>query len=233
MASEQLSVAVATNFVPVMQRLVAEHKTKTGISARITSGSTGKLVAQVLLGAPHDLFFSADQERVATLINEDVADAETRITYAIGRIVYWAPSNDFGDLSFENAFLASNPSTIALANAKLAPYGAAAERTLSEILEGQHTRPKFVTAENVGQVFAIVATGNSPAGFVALSAVTGNPDVDPRTYVVVPSSMHQPIKQDAIILNRSKLKEQAIAFLNFVRGNQGRQIIARFGYDLP
>lgn len=216
-----------------MQRLVAEHETKTGISTRITSGSTGKLVAQVLLGAPHDLFFSADRGRVTTLINENVAVADSRFTYAIGRLVYWVPSNDLGELSIENAFSASTPSTIALANAKLAPYGAAANQALSKLLEGKRTRPKLVTAENVGQVFAIVATGNSPAGFVALSAVMGNPDVDPQTYVVVPSSMHQPIEQDAIILNRSKLKEQAIAFLDFVRGNEGRQIIARFGYDLP
>ena len=233
LASEQLSIAVATNFVPVMQRLVAEHETISGVSARITSGSTGKLVAQVLLGAPHDVFFSADQKRVSTLIDEDVAAADSRFTYAIGRLVYWAPASDFGDLTFEKAFSISNPSTIALANAKLAPYGAAASRTLSKLLKGKHTQPKLVTAENVGQAFAIVATGNSPAGFVAFSSVKNNPIVDPRAFVVVPSSMHQPIKQDAIMLHRSRLKDQAIAFLDFVRGNKGRQIIERFGYDLP
>lgn len=233
LASERLSIAVATNFVPVMQRLVAEHETISGVSARITSGSTGKLVAQVLLGAPHDVFFSADQKRVSTLIAEDVAAADSRFTYAIGRLVYWVPSNDFRDLTLVNAFSTSAPSTVALANPKLAPYGAAANRTLSKLLKGNRTRPKLVTAENVGQVFAIVATENSPAGFVAFSSVKGNADVDPRTYVVVPSSMHQPIKQDAIMLQRSRLKDQAIAFLDFVRGNKGRQIIERFGYDLP
>lgn len=232
-ASERLSIAVATNFVPVMQKLVTEHESKTGVAARITSGSTGKLVAQVLLGAPHDLFFSADQERITTLIKEDFADVDSQFTYAIGRLVYWAPSLDFKELSFENAFSDSNPTTIALANAKLAPYGAAADQTLATLLKRSNTRPKLVTAENVGQVFAIVATGNSPAGFVAFSSVKENADVDPRSYVVVPSSMHLPIKQDAIILNRSKLKDQAIAFLDFVRGDKGRQIIKRFGYDLP
>lgn len=216
-----------------MQRLVAEYETTTGISARITSGSTGKLVAQVLLGAPHDVFFSADQDRVTTLIKENIAAADSRFTYAIGRLVYWVPSYDIDKLPFERAFSESAPSTVALANAKLAPYGAAAERTLAKILKGKRTQPKLVTAENVGQVFAIVATGNAPAGFVALSSVKHNQDVEPQTYLVVPSSMHESINQDAIMLHRSKLKDQAIAFLDFVRGNQGRQIIARFGYDLP
>ena len=232
-ASERLSIAVATNFVPVMQKLVAEHKSKTGVAARITSGSTGKLVAQVLLGAPHDLFFSADQERVTALIKEDFAEADSQFTYAIGRLVYWAPSLDFNELSFENAYSSSNPTTIALANAKLAPYGEAANRTLSKLIKGDQSSPRLVTAENVGQVFAIVATGNSTSGFVAFSSVKQNEEVDPRSYVVVPSRMHQPIRQDAVMLYRSEMKEEANAFLEYVRSKSGRRIIKRFGYDLP
>lgn len=233
MASERLSIAVATNFVPVMRTLATDYQAKNEIDVRITTGSTGKLVAQLLLGAPHDLFFSADQERVVTLIEAKVADVSSRCTYAIGRLVYWAPSYDLEGHSFKEALARSNPAIVALANAKLAPYGEASQRVLTKVLDKKSTQPRLVTAENIGQVYAYVASSNVDAGFVAFSAVKGNRDIDPRSYVVVPSILHQSIRQDAVLLRRSKIPSQALAFLKYVRSEDGQQIIAQYGYDLP
>ena len=63
----ELTVAVASNFSAPAKRLADHYAESTGHNVRLVYGSSGKLCAQILHGAPFDIFLSADQEKPALL----------------------------------------------------------------------------------------------------------------------------------------------------------------------
>ncbi|MCY4657473.1 MAG: molybdate ABC transporter substrate-binding protein [Gammaproteobacteria bacterium] len=231
-AKDQLSIAVATNFLVPLQSLAQEFSEHSEVDIRVTSGSTGKLVAQLLLGAPHDVFFSADQERVEKLLHEGLAYASSRFTYAIGQLVIWVPGKEISGLPLLS-FLCEESDMIVIPNPKVAPYGRASEEVLQACPESFHKSTKLIVAENVGQAYSFLETSNARIGFVSLSYVKNSPDIAPNSFKVIPESMHTAIMQDAVMLKQSELSDQAEQFMTFVKSNRGKEIIHSFGYRTP
>lgn len=122
LAADTITVAVASNFSRPAAELAARFAGETGVVVRISNGSTGKLYAQIVNGAPFDVFLAADTERPKLLEESGHAVAESRFTYAQGALVLW--SRDAKDCL---AALADEGSgRVALANPRTAPYGKAA-----------------------------------------------------------------------------------------------------------
>ena len=231
-ADSKLSVAVATNFLVPFKAIAAELENRTGIKVRVISGSTGKLVTQLLLGAPHDVIISADQTRVELLIEKGLAERNSHITYAIGQLALWAPGEKLCDKDITEIF-PCNYDKVAIANPKLAPYGLASKQTLESIGEKTGATPGLVITENVGQVYSAIMTGNLRMGFLAFSYLKDNPNVDTCSYILVTADHHEPIKQDAAVLVRAKHKAQAKSLLDFMQSARGKELIKSFGYLAP
>ncbi|HWP13098.1 MAG TPA: molybdate ABC transporter substrate-binding protein [Ramlibacter sp.] len=223
-------VAVAANFTAPMEKIVVEFEKDTGHKAVLTFGATGNFYVQIRNGAPFMLMLAADDETPARLEKEGFAVAGTRFTYAIGRLVLWSAQpglvDDKGEILAKGRF-----EHIALANPKLAPYGAAAVETLTRLNLLEGLRPRFVQGENIGQAFQFVATGNAPLGFVALSQVMVNGRIAKGSAWVVPASLHAPIRQDAVILARGKDSAATAALAAYLRGDKARAIIRSYGYE--
>ena len=224
----EATVAAATNFVPVLHALIAKFEAESGHGLKLVPGSTGKLYAQIRHGAPFDVFLAADQERPRLLEADGGAVAGSRFTYAEGRLVLIRAGGgpvDFAGL-MDGGFR-----KLALANPKLAPYGLAAEQALRHAGVWERVAARLVYGENIGQSYTLVATGNADAGMVALSQVMG---VAPQpAFWPVPSEWHQPIRQDAVLVQRGEGNPAAEGFLAFLRSPPGREIIRDFGYGTP
>ncbi len=218
------TVAVAANFKPVADEIAAAFTKASGHQLRLTSGSTGKLYAQIVAGAPYDLFLAADQARPQKLVEAGLADAELRFTYAIGQLVLWSPSlPKVGPELLEDADFRH----LAIANPKLAPYGAAANEVLATLGVSEHLTDKLVYGDSVGQAFAFVHSGNAELGFVAASQVlerAGGTWVPPR-------GSYTPIRQDAVVLTPSNAA--AIAFAEFLQEDAARQLLRRYRFLQP
>lgn len=228
-AAEALA-AVATNFAEVMDALAPRFRESTGHRLRISSGSTGKLYAQIRNGAPFDLFLAADQRRPALLEVEGAAVAGSRFTYAIGRLTLWSAEKDRIRADGAVVLRRQDFRHLAIANPKLAPYGLAAQQALTALDLWKSLQDRIVQGENVGQAFSLVATGNAELGLVALSAV-----LSPRHKVTgsrwdVPVDLYAPIRQDAVLLSRGTDNAAARAFLAYIKSPAAREIVARFGY---
>ena len=223
-------VAVASNFTAPMQRIALEFEKDTGHRAVLAFGATGNFYAQIRNGAPFMLLLAADEETPARLEREGHAVAGTRFTYATGRLVLWSAQpglvDDKGDILAKGSFR-----HIALANPKLAPYGAATVETLTRLNLLEQVRPRFVQGENIGQAFQFVATGNAPLGFVALSQVTVNGRIAKGSAWVVPAGLHTPIRQDAALLVPGKGSAAAAALAAYLRSDKSRAIIRSYGYE--
>ena len=227
--ADQALVAVASNFNAPMQRLVAEFEAQSSHRITLTFGSSGKIYAQILNGAPYDAFFSADQDRPQRLESAGLTVATSRFTYATGRLALWA-SNSNAQVNNAEIIRAGNYNKLALANPTLAPYGQAAQQTLTHLGLAQTSQPHWVLGENIGQVYQFVKTNNADAGFVALSQIMMAGQIKDGTAWVVPSHYHQPILQDAVVLTRGSNNPAVLAFMAYVKTAQAQAILNDFGY---
>ena len=229
--ADEARVAVATNFLAPARALAEEFRRATGDEVALASGSTGKLAAQILRGAPYDAFLAADRERPAMLVEEGAADADSRFTYARGRLALWSRDPERIGGEGAEALRAAGVRRVAIANPALAPYGRAAEEVIAALGLTQALAGKLVLGENVAQAQAMVATGNAELGFVALSGLDG-PDGGGGSRWIVPEEMHAPIRQDAVLLSRAAPDGAAARFLEFLKGDEARALIAGYGYAL-
>lgn len=228
--ADEALVAVATNFVVAAERLTDDFEAASGHKLTVTSGSTGKLYTQIVNGAPYDLFLSADRQRPLLLEQSGHGVAGNRFTYATGRLALWSADESLIRQSISESLEQSGIRNIAIANPKLAPYGNAAMSVL-EALGWQHEFDwRLVSGENVGQAYALVATGNADLGFVALAQVLQDSKRSHGRYLEADSNMHSPIHQDAILLQNGSDNIAAQAFLEFLASDAARTLIRSMGY---
>ena len=227
----EVSVAVASNFTAPMKAIVQAFERDTGHRAILSFGATGQFYAQIKNGAPFAVLLAADDETPARLEREGVAVPGNRFTYATGKIVLWSKKADLVDTNGE-ILKTGKFDKLALANPKLAPYGAAAMQVLEKLNLTKQLGPKLVEASNIGQTFQFVSSGNAALGFVALSQVFENGKLKEGSGWVVPSNLYSPIKQDAVLLTSGKANVAAQALLQYLRSDKAKAIIVSFGYDL-
>lgn len=228
--ADQISVAVAANFTAPMQKIAAAFEADTGHKAELSFGATGKFYAQITHGAPFQVFLAADDATPARLEKEGKAVANSRFTYAIGTLVLWSAQPGYVDA--QGAVLKTGDfKHIAIANPKLAPYGAAAVQAMDKLGVTAPLQPRFVQGENIAQTFQFVSSGNAPLGFVALSQVMVDGKVAKGSAWQVPAELHEPIRQDAVLLTPGKDSAAAAALLTFLRSDKARAIIQSYGYS--
>jgi molybdate transport system substrate-binding protein len=228
----EVTVAVASNFLNPFKQLVPVFQKQSGHTVRTVSGSTGKLYAQIVHGAPFDVFLSADSERPRLLGKSGHAIPAERFTYAQGKIVLWSADprriDDDGKIVLQRRDFRH----LALANPKTAPYGKAAYTTLMRLNLWESVSSTLVRGENIAQTFQFVATGNAEVGFVALSQVMG-PHLKIRgSQWIVPEHLYEAIDQDAALLTRAQSQPAARAFLQFLKSDKARKLIQSYGYGL-
>lgn len=223
----EATVAVAANFTEPAREIGAAFTRATGHQVTFSFGNSAQLLTQIGQEAPFHVFLSADEERPRKAVGDGLALAESRFTYAVGKLVLW--STDPALVTGETTLKQGAFGKIAIANPAAAPYGQAAVETLKALGVLEALQPRIVQGNTIAQAFQFVETGNAELGFVALSQVIGRSD---GSRWLVPQSLYRPIRQDAVLLARGKDNEAARAFLAYLRGPEARAVIERFGYTL-
>ncbi len=229
--AEEVLVAVAANFTAPMQKIAAEFEKDSGHKAVLSFGATGKFYAQIANGAPFEVFLSADDEAPVRLEKEKFAVAGTRFVYAIGRVVLWSSKEGYVDGKGE-VLRKGGFQHVALANPKTAPYGAAAMQAMQKMGVLDTLRGKIVQGENIAQAHQFISTGNAELGFVALSQVFKDGRVTSGSVWIVPAGLHEPIRQEAVLLGKGQGKAAATALMSYLKSDKVREIIKSFGYEL-
>jgi molybdate transport system substrate-binding protein len=185
------------------------------------------LYAQITNGAPFDIFLAADRTTPALLEQNGQIEPGSRRTYAVGKLVLWAPG---ANSQVDERYLTDFDGTIAIANPELAPYGFAAMsliKSLTKRLDNQHSR--IVKGNNVAQAFQFVVTGNAAAGLVALSQIR-NSNIDSRLFWIVTQNYYDPIEQQLVIL---KPTDAGRDFISFLATDEAGSILSNDGYSRP
>jgi molybdate transport system substrate-binding protein len=225
----EVQVAVAANFSGTMKALSPVFEQESGHQARIITGATGKFYAQIKHGAPFQVLLSADAQTPLLLEQEGFAVPGSRFTYAVGRLVLW--SKQPGLVDAQGDVLRTKRFTrIAIADPRLAPYGAAAVQVLERMGVMPQVKDGLVQGNSVAQAYQFVASGNAELGLIASSqlAVTGQPMAGSSW--LVPESLHSPLRQDAVLLTSGQANPAAIALMLFLQSPRARAVMREHGY---
>jgi molybdate transport system substrate-binding protein len=233
-SNRELLVAAAADLRPVLAQLVTEfEETTSGLTVKAAYGSSGNLTAQILNGAPYDLFLSADADYPRAIMERGGATTGSQFNYAYGQIVLWVPEGSPVDISRgPESLLQDNVKRVAIADPRHAPYG----RTATAWLRGEgvyeQLKPKLILADNVSQAAHFAQTRNVDAALIAESLVAA-PSM--RGYHVRPLSttLYPPLQQTGLILGRTKMRDAAEAFRDFLLGPVGQKILSKYFQELP
>ncbi|WIJ25721.1 molybdate ABC transporter substrate-binding protein [Devosia sp. RR2S18] len=220
--AETVRVAVAANFTATAEQLSRVFAQQTGHELLLSSAATGQLYAQIVQGAPFDIFLAADAERPALAVEQGSGIEGSVFTYATGVLALYSTTLDVTggmdvlSVEFDN---------LAIADPQAAPYGRAALEVLSALGLAEAVQARLVIGDSITQALQFVETGNAELGFVAASQVLGKDNV-----WIVPTELYQPIAQDAVLLERGVANAAAGAFMQFLRGETATEIIEAAGY---
>jgi molybdate transport system substrate-binding protein len=98
---------------------------------------------------------------------------------------------------------------------------------LSQALE-----TKLVEGQNIAQTLQFVASGNAELGFVALAQVYKDGQITRGSAWIVPAELHEPIRQDALLLRKGQGNPAAEALLSYLKGPKAAAVIKSYGYQL-
>lgn len=232
-AADGLIVAVASNFQSSARVIAAEFTGTTGIPVRITSGSTGHLYAQIVNGAPYDVFLAADIERPQLLVKAGAAEADTYAVYATGYLVLWSIDPTYRRESCFEEFKAGRFSKLAIANPETAPYGLAARRLLQSAGLWEAMTDKLVFGENVSQTYQFAATGNASFGLVAASQVLASQSAQSTCLIdfSVEYGGMAGVSQAGVVLRRSGRPDEARKFMAHLMSQKTRALLNQRGYQ--
>lgn len=231
-----IRIAAAANLSDVLPEIIDGYKADKNLpelSIEVTYGSSGKLYAQAVAGAPFDLFLSANQEFAQKLATEmDTAKQGHRpFTYARGQLSLYSvtlPIKPLNEMTL-TAVLKSQPiAKITIANPELAPYGASAKAYLQQqgLFDELMKNKRIIQGENIGQTFQYANTGNVDYGFVAQSQVTAI-KATPQQFYILPPDSYPAILQDGVVTSDVPTAED---FANYLRSPAGQEYFAKAGY---
>lgn len=232
-ASQPVTVAVASNFGGTARALAKQFAANSDLEINITTGSSGKFYAQIEHGAPFDIFLSADAERPELLEQKGFIIAGSRFTYATGKMTLFSTDAQLAGQDCKGALVAGRFQHLAIANPKVAPYGVAAVSVMKSLgVSPEGLGERLVQGENIAQALQFVATGAAQLGFVALSQMKGKDAPAASCRWDVPSDMHEPIVQQAVLLKRAGKNVTARNFYKYLQSDAARALIREDGYDV-
>ncbi|MDU9023289.1 molybdate ABC transporter substrate-binding protein [Pseudomonas corrugata] len=228
--ADEVQVAVAANFTAPIQAIAADFEKDTGHKLVAAYGATGQFYTQIKNGAPFEVFLAADDTTPARLESEGDTVKGSRFTYAIGTLALWSAKDGYvdeqGQVLKNNGF-----QHLSIANPKAAPYGLAATQVLDKLGLAGQVKGKIVEGQNITQAYQFVSTGNAELGFVALSQVYKDGKLTGGSAWIVPAELHDPIKQDAVILDKGRANPAAKALMAYLQGPKAAAIIQAYGYQ--
>jgi molybdate transport system substrate-binding protein len=228
-------VAAASDLQFAVEEIAAKFTADTGMTVRLSFGSTGNFARQIREGAPFRIFMAADESFVLDLHKDGFA-ADDGDLYALGRLVMIVPKGSTlaadGSLkSLEDALAAGTITRFAIANPEHAPYGKRAMEALQSRGLWDPLQPFLVLGENVSQAAQFALSGDAEGGIIAYSLALA-PDVGALgTFELIPADWHAPLRQRMVLLNDAGV--EAKAFYAYMQQPAALAIMEKYGFVRP
>ena len=230
--AERAAVAVSHDFSPVMKQIAARFREETGHQLNVISGATPMLYQQIVNGAPYDVFLAGDQKHPELLEAAGLVAADSRYTYAVGRLALWSADRNgitvLGSKLLQEAEFAS----LAIVNPEYGAYGMATQQALDNLEVLDALANKLDKKANLKRVYQAVADNQAELGIVAVSQVVRSKGLERGSRWNVPAHLHEPIRQDVVLLQQGQNNAAALLFMSYLRAADSQSLIRSMGYGL-
>lgn len=235
LAQDRPTLAAAADLKFALEEVAAQFEKDTGQRLRLVFGSSGAFYAQILQGAPFQMFMSADESLIFKLADAGKTEDRGRL-YALGRIAlivpHGTPIKADGELKDVGAALRDGRlQKFAIANPEHAPYGARAREALQRAGLWQLIEPKLILGENVAQTAQFATSGSAQGGIIALSLASAPSIARLGDVALIPDSMHGPLKQRMVLLKGASPAVRA--FYDYIATANAQLIMKRYGFAMP
>jgi molybdate transport system substrate-binding protein len=226
-ADRPVIVSVAASTKELIDRLVAEFTAATGTEVKVNAGPSNALAAQILAGAPADLFLSANQQWADEIAKADKAAASARLL--TNRLVIVVPESNPGEVHEPQDLMSEKVTKIALAGEKV-PAGMYAEQALTklELFEPLTAAQKIVCGQDVRNTLSFVERGEAEAGIVYSTDVPIASGV--TTAYEFDASLHDEIVYVLVLLKHEVELPAAREFFEFLQSPLAEPVYAQFGF---
>ncbi len=225
-AGEKINVAVVAGFIQTFKEIASAYEAKMGIKIEVVFSSAGRLYAQIINGAPYDIFLSADQERPDLLYSE--ALCEKPFIYAIGEVVLWSANKNFCNLdNWHSAIRQDSVKKVAIVNPKTGVHGERAKKALQDAGLWDTVMRKMVYAPDMAQAFQYATEGAVDAAFCPLALAYTEKGKKGCYYEMKDALL---VVYSACVLKNSKNLERAKQFASFLNSPEAEKIKKKYGY---
>ena len=229
--AEQITVVAASDLMAPISEIVQQFERETGHQVRVTLGSSGNFYAQILNGAPFDVFLSADVNYPKELEKAGRAVSGSTFVYGVGQIALWTTKDSKIDVKAlgMKALMMPAVKKIAIGNPEHAPYGRAAVAAMQKTNVYEYVKDKLVLGENISQAAQFVHSGAADVGIIALSIALSAPMQQSGVYWIVPRNTYPPLEQGAVLLKHGGTA--AKVFHEWLRSPAAVRILAQYGFQ--
>ncbi|AKB52425.1 Molybdenum ABC transporter, periplasmic molybdenum-binding protein ModA [Methanosarcina barkeri str. Wiesmoor] len=226
---DAITVSAAASLTEAFTDIESQFETENpDVDVNFNFAGSGNLRQQIEGGAPVDVFASANQNHMDILAGEKLIENSTRKDFAQNSLVLIVPTNSDLNITGIKDLTAPEVEKISIGNPETAPVGKYATQALTEAGIWDQIKDKTILAEDVKQVLTYVERGEVDAGFVYM---TDAKTADPGTIKVVATvPVNTSISYPIAVVSDSDNKEEAQEFVDFITGDEGQEILEKYGF---
>lgn len=228
--AEQLRISVAASMTDVLKELISNFSTHhKDIQILPNFGPSGGLAKQINLGAPADIYISANPKWMDYLIEQRKIDISTRKTFAHNSLVFVGTKNE------DVTSLADLPQLqrIGIASPKSVPAGQYAEQALCKtgLYKQLLGAGKLVMAKDVRQALIYADRGETDGSFV----YTTDALLAKQAVILfnVPQDLYSHVTYPLALTQVGATKPAAQSFYDYITSEDSHDIINKYGFSLP
>lgn len=224
----ELTVFAAVSLRDVLAQLGAYYEKQTGDKAVFSFGASSLLARQIEAGAPADVFFSADEDKMNQLEAAGLILKETRKSLLSNALVIVVSAKTNIALKSAADLMRPEIKRIALAEPRTVPAGIYARRYLENSGVWKSVQPKVIPTENVRAALVAVEGGNADAAIVYRTDVRGSKDA--RIAYEVPPDQTPAISYSVAVVKGTKAQDAARKLVAYFDSNEARQLFTKYGF---
>jgi molybdate transport system substrate-binding protein len=221
--AEEILVFAAASLTESMQEIGKAYESKTGTVVRFSFGASSDLARQIKAGAPADVFFSADTQKMDDLERAALVRHEDRREFLSNVLVVVVPASANRTLTGPRDLL--RVGRLALADPASVPAGIYAKKWLESIGLWKEIEPRVVPSLDVRAALAAVESEAVPAAIVYKT----DSAISRKVKVVLEVTDGPQITYSLARVAASKARA-AQEYVDFVDSEAGRRVFVGRGF---
>ncbi len=226
-----LNVFAAASLSDALKEIAKTYELSSGDKLHFNLGASSTLARQIKLGAPADVFFSADEAKMDDLAKVDLIVTATRRSLLSNTLVIVVNADSGAAITAPADLARTTVGRIALGEPDTVPAGIYAKAYLRKTGLWDRIVDKVVSTDNVRACLAAVESGDADAGIVYRTDALISKKV--RIAYEIPVADGPKISYPAAVVKGSEHPEAARRLVIWLASPEARTVFTKYGFLPP